>query len=288
MKIAIVADSTAYISKEEIETSGIYILPLSVIFGQETYLEDIEIDSATFYDKVRGANELPTTSQPPIGMVYDLFKKLAKEGYDAIISIHLSSKISGTHQSVVALSEDLKDEIAIYPVDSGVSCAVEARAVQLAVKLAKENRPPEEIVERIQHLLDESYEYFIVDDLSHLKRGGRLSAGAAAVGSLLKIKPILTFEDKSIVVFEKIRTQQKAMKRIEAVFEEITGSKDGSGYDIAIINGNCPDKGDKWIKEVKKKFPKATVHAEYFGPVIGTHLGEGSLGFTWAKTLDHY
>ena len=182
----------------------------------------------------------------------------------------------------MAVAEDMKDEIAIYPIDSEISCAPQARAVKLAAIMAKSGEySPEEIVETVQRLVDRTTAYFIVDDLSNLQRGGRLSAGAALVGSMLKIKPILTFVDKKIVPFEKIRTQQKAMKRIEQLFADETGTTDGDGYELVIIHANAPEAGEAWRQKMQEQYPKLRTSLSYFGPVVGTHLGEGALGFSW-------
>lgn len=121
--------------------------------------------------------------------------------------------------------------------------------------------------------------YFIVDDLSHLQRGGRLSAAAALVGGLLQIKPVLHFKDKVIVPFEKIRTKKKAIARVEALLAE-----DAKKYDrlyAMVIHANREEEGKAWMAELSEKFPNVEFHFSYFGPVIGTHLGEGSLGLGW-------
>ena len=276
MKIAVVTDSTAYLTKEEYAEYGVYVLPMSVIFGQETYREEIDITAEEFYAKVKSSPVFPT-----VGETYELFHELAKD-YDAIIPITISSGISGTYQTCVAVAEDMKDEIAIYPIDSEISCAPQARAVKLAAIMAKSGEySPEEIVETVQRLVDRTTAYFIVDDLSNLQRGGRLSAGAALVGSMLKIKPILTFVDKKIVPFEKIRTQQKAMKRIEQLFADETGTTDGDGYELVIIHANAPEAGEAWRQKMQEQYPKLRTSLSYFGPVVGTHLGEGALGFLW-------
>jgi|GEM_PF-218365 len=222
MKIAIVTDSTVYLTPEERREWNIHVLPLSVIFGQESYREEQDLTTADFYEKVKNSEVFPTSSQPAVGETIELFRELSHH-YDAIIPILLSSGISGTYQTVVTVAEELQDEVLIYPIDSGISCAPQARAVRLAAMMAKDEQyTAKEIVACVQQLVDRTTAYFIVDDLNNLQRGGRLSAGAALVGSMLKIKPILTFEDKKIVALEKIRTQQKAMKRIEQLFEEDT------------------------------------------------------------------
>ena len=265
MKIAVVTDSTAYLTKEEYAEYGVYVMPLSVIFGQETYREDIDISAEEFYAKVKTSSVFPTSTQPPVGESYELFRELAQD-YDAIIPITISSGISGTYQTCVAVAEDMKDEVAIYPIDSGISCAPQARAVKLAAIMAKSGEySPEEIVETVQRLVDRTRAYFIV----------------ALVGSMLKIKPILTFVDKKIVPFEKIRTQQKAMKRIEQLFVDETGTTDGDGYELVIIHANAPEAGEAWRQKMQEQYPKLRTSLSYFGPVVGTHLGEGALGFSW-------
>ena len=250
-------------------------------FGQESYREEQDLTTADFYEKVKNSEVFPTSSQPAVGETIELFRELSHH-YDAIIPILLSSGISGTYQTVVTVAEELQDEVLIYPIDSGISCAPQARAVRLAAMMAKdETYTAKEIVACVQQLVDRTTAYFIVDDLNNLQRGGRLSAGAALVGSMLKIKPILTFEDKKIVAMEKIRTQHKAMKRIEQIFEEDTQTIDGDGYELVIIHANAPEAGEAWRAQIQEKYPKLRTSLAYFGPVIGTHLGEGALGCSW-------
>ncbi|MGY3723916.1 EDD domain protein, DegV family [Granulicatella balaenopterae] len=286
MKIAIVTDSTAYLSNEEVLASNIHVLPLSVIFGQETYLECIDLGYQDFYNKMRTSDIFPTSSQPAFGYVLETFENLAKD-YDAIISIHLSSKISGSYQTACTIADELKDIIPIYPIDSGISCAPQAQVVRLTKQLADLDYTPEEILPLCQRLLDDTHDYFVVDDLNNLQRGGRLSAGAAMIGSMLKIKPVLTFVDKEIVVYEKIRTQSKAMKRIDTIVSD-TITDQGQNFEASIIHANCPEKALKWKETLQKEFPLLEIKIEQFGPVIGTHLGEGALGLGWAPKLENY
>ena len=251
MKIAIVTDSTAYLTPEERREWNIHVLPLSVIFGQESYREEQDLTTADFYEKVKNSEVFPTSSQPAVGETIELFRELSHH-YDAIIPILLSSGISGTYQTVVTVAEELQDEVLIYPIDSGISCAPQARAVRLAAMMAKdETYTAKEIVACVQQLVDRTTAYFIVDDLNNLQRGGRLSAGAALVGSMLKIKPILTFEDKKIVAMEKIRTQHKAMKRIEQIFEEDTQTTDGDGYECSRGRRSVAFSNSREISKIK-------------------------------------
>ncbi|QWC22403.1 DegV family protein [Bacillus haikouensis] len=281
MKTAIVTDSTAYIPKELRESLNIHMIPLSVILGGETYREEIDITAGEFYEEVTNQDKLPTTSQPPVGEFVELFEKLSRD-YDAVISIHLSSGISGTYQGAVQAGE-MVDGIKVYPYDSEISCMIQGFYALEGAKLAREGKSAEEIVRLLDEMKKSVQAYFMVDDLAHLQRGGRLSQAQAIIGSLLQVKPLLHFVDKVIVPFEKIRTRKKALKRVEGLLEEAV--KDGGAYQASIIHANREGEAVEWMKELSEKYPNVEFDVSYFGPVIGTHLGEGSMGMGWAKRL---
>jgi DegV family protein with EDD domain len=278
VKTAVVTDSTAYISKELREKLNIHMIPLSVIFGNETYQEEVEITASQFYEEVKH-KDLPTTSQPPVGQFVELFGVLSQD-YDAVISIHLSSGISGTYQGSVTAG-DMVEGIDVYPFDSEISCIVQGFYVIEAAEMAAAGKTPQEILERLEEMKETVRAYFMVDDLSHLQRGGRLSSAQALIGSLLQVKPLLHFVDKVIVPFEKIRTRKKAMKRIVDLLEE--DAKSGEAYRAAIIHANREEEAMEWKAELEAKFPNVKFMISYFGPVIGTHLGEGAMGLGWVK-----
>lgn len=280
MKIAIVTDSTAYIQEPVRKKKNIFMLPLVVQLNGDTYREEVDLTPEEFYEKVKTSTSFPTSSQPPVGVLYQLFETLSKE-YDAIISIHLSSGISGTFQNVYSFQDEFPS-CKIYAFDSESSCYVQARYVLEAARLAEKGIDLERIIERLNQLKERSQAYFIVDDLRNLQKGGRLWGGAAVVGSMLKIKPILHFSDKKIVVFEKIRTQKKALMRIEDILEKSSQETD---YPLiaTVIHANVEDKARAWMEELKSRFPNIRFELSYFGPVIGTHLGEGALGLTWTE-----
>jgi DegV family protein with EDD domain len=278
MKTAVVTDSTAYIPKEIREKLNIHMIPLSVIFGTEAYREEIEISATEFFEEVK-TRDLPTTSQPPVGEFVELYKKLAAE-YDAIVSIHLSSGISGTYQGAVAAAS-MVDEIMVYPFDSEISCMVQGFYVLEAAEWALQNKSATEIMDRLEEMRKTNAAYFMVDDLSHLQRGGRLSSAQAFIGSLLQVKPLLHFVDKKIVPFEKIRTRKRAMKRVANLLGEAV--KSGEPYHAVIIHANREAEALEWKQELEALFLNVEFTISYFGPVIGTHLGEGSMGLGWVK-----
>lgn len=279
MKTAIVTDSTAYLTKEEREMYNIHMIPLSVVLENESYEEEVTITSTEFYNKVREQGQLPKTTQPPIGKFVELFEELSKT-YDEVITIHLSSGISGTYQGALQAGE-MVDNINVYGFDSEIACAPQGFYVIAAAKLAAEGKNAEEILQELEKKRETLNAYFIVDDLSHLQRGGRLSASAALIGGLLQIKPVLHFENKVIVPAEKIRTRKKAMKRAEELFVE-ANEKLGA-LEVAIIHANCEEDGQEWLDTLAQRYPQNEYKLSYFGPVIGTHLGERSIGLCWHK-----
>lgn len=280
MKTAIVTDSTAYIPKDVRDANNIYMLPLIVTLDGESYREEIDLSATEFYEKLHATDSFPTSSQPAIGKTYELFKQLEKE-YDAIISIHLSSGISGTYQSVSTLKDEFP-ACEIYTIDSEISCYPQARLVLEAARLAQQGMAAREIMEKVEKLKERTAAYFMVDDLNNLQKGGRLSGGAALVGSMLRIKPILHFEDKKITVYEKIRTKKKALQRIMDLLAQDVETVDYPLV-VTVIHANCEENARELMAEVQAQYPGIRCEMSYFGPVIGTHLGEGALGITWTE-----
>jgi len=278
MKTAVVSDSTAYLPKELVEELNIHIIPLNIIFGDESYEEELELSAEQFYQEVRH-RELPKTSMPAIGKFVELFESLSQE-YDAVISVHLSSGISGTYQGSITAGEMVKG-IEVYSFDSEIACMPQGFFAIEAAKMAAQGKDPQTIMTRLDEMKKTMGAYFMVDDLAHLQRGGRLSSAQALIGGLLQVKPLLHFENKVIVPFEKIRTRKKAIKRIVELLKEAVS--DGAAYQAVVIHGNCEEEAANWKVELEEQFPNVEFQLSYFGAVIGTHLGEGSLGLGWVK-----
>lgn len=279
MKTAVVTDSTAYIPKEMRERLHIHMMPLNVIFSNEAYREEVDITADEFYEEVKKQEKLPTTSQPPIGLFVEKFEEL-KQNYDDVISIHLSSGISGTYQGAISAG-DMVEGIRVHAFDSEISCMVQGLYVLEAAQMALDDKSADEIMARLREMKQSVRAYFMADDLSHLQRGGRLSSAQALIGSLLQVKPLLHFVDKVIVPFEKIRTRKKAMKRIADLLGEDAAS--GLPYRAVIIHAKREEEATEWKTELEARFPNVEFSLGYFGPVIGTHLGEGAMGMGWYK-----
>jgi len=279
MRTAILTDSTAYIPLEMREQLNIHMIPLSVVFGSETYREEIDITAEEFFQKLKHADKLPTTSMPPIGLFVEKYEELAKD-YDAVICIHLSSGISGTFQGSVTTGE-MVDNIKVYNFDSELACRIEGFYVIEAAKMAQQGADPETILARLEEMKKSVRAYFMVDDLTNLQRGGRLSSAQAILGSLLQVKPVLHFQDKKIVPFEKIRTRKKAVNRIVELLEADASS--GEPMEAVIVHANNEEQAIELKEQLSKQLPNVEFDISYFGPVIGTHLGEGALGIGWYK-----
>ncbi|SDH19287.1 EDD domain protein, DegV family [Alteribacillus persepolensis] len=277
--IAIVTDSTAYLPEEMVKKENVTVVPLSVIFGDTAYEEETELSADAFYEMLQKQEELPTTSQPPLGKFVDVYESLAND-YEAVISIHLSSGISGTYQTALTAGEAV-DGIEVYGFDSEISCMPQGYYVMEASRMAEEGADIDDILQRLNDMKKTTDAYFIVDSLHHLHRGGRLTGAEALVGSLLQIKPVLHFEDKQIVPFEKVRTEKKALKRVLDLFDQ-AASIHGS-LRATVIHANRPEKAETVKQKMQEKHPNLTIDVSCFGGVIGTHLGEGSIGIGWCS-----
>lgn len=278
MKVAVMTDSTAYIPKDLREKHDIHIVPLSVVFENASYREDIDITTEQFYEKIRNSESLPTTSQPSAGSFIEVYEKLAAKNYDAVITVHLSSKISGTFQAAQSAGE-MVEGIKVYAFDSELSALPQGFFAIEAAEMAKDRKSPEEIMEKLHQMKEKVRAYFMVEDLTNLQRGGRLSVAQALIGGLLKIKPILHFVDGEIMPYEKIRTRKKAIGRIMDMLEE--DAAQGSIEKVVFIHANNESAALQLEKEFNEKYPDIETVISYFGPVIGTHLGEGSIGVSW-------
>lgn len=179
MKIAIVTDSVAYLTQEEVTAMNVSLLPLSIEFQGKVYVEGQDLTPTEFYQLVRGADTLPKSSQPSIGQTMTLFETLSND-YDAVLAITLSGDISGTHQTVQSLDKECNG-MRVFALDSRRAAGAQADLVRRAYKLIQDGKTIEEILADLNQMIAQQTVYFIVDDLKHLQKGGRLSASSAFV-----------------------------------------------------------------------------------------------------------
>lgn len=286
MKTAVVTDSTAKLDEELIKKYNIKVVSIPFIIDGHEYHDGIDVTPAEFYKKLKATEEFPTTSQPPVGELINVYNQLAQEGYDAVISIHLAGTISGLMQTLDNLKNELTD-IKLYPIDSSITEVPMGWMAIRASQLAQENVDPEEIVAEIEKLKKQYDAVFVVDDLKNLAHGGRLSNASAFIGTVLKIKPLLHFDKETdkITAFEKVRSIKKAMKRAEEI---IMDEVDQANYPVRlmVIHANSPKRGEEWVKSLKDKYPEFPISLSEFDPVIAVHLGEGAMALGFIRDIE--
>jgi len=280
-KIAIVMDSTAYLPDELTKELNIRTVYLNIVIDGNSYKEVIDMPLDKYYDYLKDPNNsFPTTSQPAIGEVVSCLEKLKEEGYTDVIAIALSSGISGTFSSY-SVADLMVDGINVHPFDSEVACHAEGYYAIKTAGLIKEGKSSKEIIATLDEMKKVSKAYFMADDLSHLQRSGRLNGAQAIVGNLLQVKPLLHFEDKVIVPFQKIRTYKKVVLRIYELFDEFYRQHKDENISVCILHVDALEKAEEIKNYMKEVYPNVNVEIDAITPVVSTHLGIGAIGFAW-------
>ncbi|KJS87564.1 MAG: hypothetical protein JM58_03835 [Peptococcaceae bacterium BICA1-8] len=276
-KIKIVTDSTADLPLDLIKQYDITIVPLAVNFGNISYLEGTELSPKDFYAKLSASETLPTTSQPSPGDFAAVFKELAQNGNEEIISIHLSSKLSGTYQSALLGKSMVADLIKINVFDSQVVTMGLGLIVIAAARAAQEGKNIEEISKIITDLQSKMNIFFVVDTLEYLQKGGRIGKASSIMGALLNIKPILTLADGEVHPYEKVRGKGKALERLIDIANANIASE--SKIQCAIVHSSSLDSALKLHEKVLAQFNCTEIFISDIGAVVGTHVGPGTIAF---------
>jgi DegV family protein with EDD domain len=274
---AIVLDSTADFPDAQVRFANMRVVPLYVRFGEESFRDYVELDPAGFYERLRTAQELPTTSQPTPQDFLSTYTALSH--YERIYSLHLSAKLSGTHQSAtLAAAEDDGDRVRVVDTQSAsVGIGILALAIQ---DLLGRGTTDEEVEALIEQHRERSAILFTVDTLEFLARGGRIGRGKALMGSLLNVKPVLGLEDGEVVPVTRVRGRQKALDEFRRRFEADT--TDAPGLAVGFAHAEAEATVAQLQELVTAARPQAEVkHVSTLGAVVGTHAGPGTVGFFW-------
>jgi DegV family protein with EDD domain len=274
-KVRLVTDSTADIPQHICLSLGIDVVPLKVHFGNDTYRDGISLHAEQFYELLAKSTVLPTTSQPSPVDFLEVYKRINEEPDVQIISIHISSLLSGTYQSAV-LAKSLLNEMAdITTVDSKLASYGMGGIVVAAAEAAQQGKSKEEILKLIHKLMEQSQLYFLVDTLEYMQKGGRIGKVAALLGSLLKIKPILSLEEGEAVSVDKVRGQKAAVNRIIELFKqnEMASAK----VRVMIAHSNAQEAAEQFGVLMRNNFQLSSLAFTSLGPVIGTHVGPGTV-----------
>lgn len=274
--IRIVTDSTADIPLSVRQALRIEMVPLSIQFGRETYLDAVTLQSEQFYEKLVASPVFPTTSQPPPAEFLEVYERLAGESDAEVISIHLSSALSGTYQSAVFAASMLENQAKIHVVDSKSASYGIGALVVAAAEAARDGQSAEQILQLIQTLRNNFYIYFLVDTLTYLHKGGRIGKASALFGSMLNIKPILSIDaEGEVTAIDKVRGSKKALSRILELLEADLSGKPIRRLYIAHANNG---EGAEQLREViTERMDVQSVDYITLGPVIGAHAGPGTV-----------
>ena len=274
--IRIVTDSTSDIPPAIRERYGIEVVPLKVHFGNETFYDGETIGADRFYEKLAASDSLPTTSQPSPVDFASVYQKWAGEPDTRIISIHLSSAMSGTYQAATLAKSLLDEGVNVDVVDSKSASYGIGMLVVAAAKWAEEGYSADEILAKIARLRKQTRLYFLVDTLEYLQKGGRIGKAAALFGAMLNIKPILTIDDDGQVApVDKVRGQKKAMARIIEMLKADFGDREVA---VGIAHANALESAEQIGALLREHFRLQSLEYTTIGPVIGTHAGPGAIG----------
>ena len=279
-KVAIVTDSTVNIPADLARGCPIYIAPLQVIWGSETYRDGVDIHPGEFYQRLKNEKVSPTTSQPSPAVFHEMYKSLLDQGYE-ILSVHVTGKLSGTMDSATQAQQEFPGaKIEIF--DSNTIAMAMGFPVLTAARAAQQGATLQECRALVEKGCSNSGVLFTVSTLEYLRRGGRIGGAAAFLGTALNLKPILELRNGRIEAVERVRTMSKAIDRLLDLFEERVDSK--RPVCIAGLHAYAPEEGRQLLERARQRFSISDVSEAILSeisPVIGTHTGPGCIGLAF-------
>src|ERR671926_105435 len=277
-RVSVVTDSTSYLPPALIERHGIHVVPLYVVFGGDRPVPEVEItDYPAFFEELRTAEKLPTTSQPSVGDFTAAFEPLLADGGE-VVSVHISGGLSGTpeaaRQAKEALTRDGRGGERIEVVDSTTAAGGLGFMVLAAAKAARDGADVKQVAEHVAEARKELRLWFAIDTLEFLKRGGRIGAASAWIGSTLKVKPILTVENEMTPV-ERVRTSSRMFERL---VDYARGCAESGADAWSAQHINAPDLCAELIERCTEIYGHGPTIVSEIGPVLSAHTGPGLLG----------
>jgi DegV family protein with EDD domain len=276
-EVAIVTDSTAYLPPGVAEGLGVTVVPLYIVFGGDRTVPETDItDYDAFFEELRGTETLPTTSQPSVGDFTAAYEPLLAAGRE-VVSVHISGGLSGTPEAARQAKQALEREgrgDGIRVIDSTTAAGGLGFMVLAASKAARDGMDADGVVAHVQAARADLKMWFAVDTLEFLRRGGRIGAASAWIGSTLKVKPILTVENEMTPV-ERVRTSRRAFERMVAYAEQRRDSDAGAW---CVQHIAAPDQAQALVERCAQLFGSEPTIVSEIGPVLAVHTGPGLLG----------
>ena len=283
MPVHVVTDTTACLTADAARQAGVTVVPLHVSVGGRGSVPAREITPSEIADLLLQGRERLSTSRPSPGEFVEIYREAARAGADAVVSVHLSGKVSGTVEAAELARDELAGELQVEVVDSGVLGMALGYAVRAASAVTAAGGSAREAAAAARRRAAESRTWFCVDTLEHLRRGGRIGLARALLGSALAIKPILTVRDGEVHPLERVRTRAKAHARlVDLAVEAVEGARaEGRGLEVAVQQLGAQDAADRIAAELLERTGLVAELTE-LDPVISVHVGPGTVGVTVA------
>lgn len=284
-KIAVVTDSNSGITQSQAKEYGVYVLPMPFFIDGETYFEDIDLTQEQFYEKLESNADI-STSMPAVGSVTDLWEELLKE-YDEIVHIPMSSGLSGSCETAIMLSQDYEGKVQV--VNNQRISVTQKQVVLDAVEMVKRGKSAEEIKDYLEETRFDSSIYIMLDTLYYLKKGGRITPAAAALGTLLKLKPVLQIQGEKLDAFAKARTVKQArnimIEAIKSDFAKRFGDETGDNMNLFVAYTKDEEAALEFRAQLKELFPNQEIEIAPLSLSVACHIGPGSLAVACSKKL---
>ncbi len=272
--VKIVADTTSGLPREILKELGIPLIPQIVNFGEESYRDDSELDTATFLQKLKASSTLPKTAAPPPALYNPIFAQAEKDG-EVVIVIAPSAKVSGTVRAAQVAAQDFPKS-KVHVVDSQTIAGNLASLVLLAGRWAQDGESADTILKRLENWIPRGRIYFLVNTLEYLQKGGRIGGAKALLGELLQVKPILTVREGQVEPFEQQRTKKRALRRLVEVVEEQC-PKSGNAH-LCVMQADALQEAEALRDELKASMGLSHIPIYELPPAIVVHGGPGVLG----------
>lgn len=279
--VQIVTDSSINMPQALRQELGLVVVPLKAIFGTTEYRDEIDLTNEQFYKMLPTAKEHPTTSQPSAGDFIQVYKPIIESGKE-IVSLHLSSKLSGTYASACAAKTELENQfkkaLPITIVDTPwISMALGLLCIA-AAQAAAAGKSRDQIVDTVNALIPKLNVIFVLDTLEYLKRGGRIGGASAMLGTLLNFKPMLEIKNGVVEPLEKPRSRAKAIQRLLEIMQARVG---GKPVHVSVLHAQAPGDAAALEAEIRRRFVCNEFYLAELGPVLGVHTGPNALGLVF-------
>lgn len=273
-KVAVVADSTCDTPPDWPGRRRLHLIPIHIRFGRQSFREGVDIDEAGFYARIESERVIPQTSQPSPGEFAELYTRLSRD-YDAILSIHVTGRLSGTYQSAVLGAELVRETIPVYPFDSACGSAGLGFMVDEALTQIEAGHAIEQILARLAAIRERINILLTPATLEYAQMSGRISALGAAMASLLQVKPIVMLQEGELHVGERVRTRVRALERMLAILKERLGD---TAARVAVVHARSPVEAAELVAKVKSTLNCTEVWLTSLATSIAVHLGPGTVG----------